>query len=149
MVRVLVFLFAGWQLLLPPGMCICQFIRAAEAIPRSSEDLDAEPQNAEDQADDTCTEPCCVPEKAKLDLRGCQGQDEHLKPECPSNCPASGKGEHFKLVEHQHLSGVSLIALTPLPFFAGPQHGKAILTLPASLLPYLPPIYLSLCTLLI
>lgn len=150
--RALVFLLAGWPLLMPPGMCICQFVRAAEPVARSSESESAEAaesQAAEDQDDDCCPDPCCVREKASRGPCRDEGKGAPTKPECPSNCPASGNAHYFQLVEHQHLTGLSVASLSPLPFFVVPQDSEPLSDLHAPSPPSVLPLYLSLCTLLI
>jgi hypothetical protein len=37
--RAIVFFLAGWPLFMPPGVCVCQFVRAGEASPRTLERL--------------------------------------------------------------------------------------------------------------
>src|SRR5207302_1194960 len=108
-------------LLMPPGMCICRFVRAAEATPRPWGSESAECQRAEDQDEVCCPDPCCFQESTNRRVCGSEGQSGTPKPECPSNCPASGKAGHFNLLEHQHLSVGFLVALMPLPFFMAPQ----------------------------
>src|SRR5690242_17644089 len=112
--RALVFFLAVWPLFMPPGMCICQFIRASEPVARSSESEDpetAESQAAEGQDEDCCPDPCC--ERVRANRSPCrdQGKSAPTKPECPANCPASGNIHHFQLVEHQYLTGITVAFL--------------------------------------
>jgi hypothetical protein len=150
--RVLVFLLAGWPLLMPPGMCICQFVRAGEPIPRSSgwEGAEAaESQAVEGQDEDCCPDPCCVRDKANRGPCRDEGKGAPAKPACPASCPAGGNARHFQLVEHQHLPGLSAASLSPLPFSVVPQGGEALPDLHTPSPPPVLPLYLSLCTLLI
>jgi hypothetical protein len=150
--RILILFLAGWPLFMPPGMCICQFVRAAEPVARSSESEGAEAadsQAAEDQDDDCCPDPCCVRVKANRGPCREEGKGAPTKPKCPANCPASGNTHHFQLVEHQHLTAVSVVFLSPLPFFLASQEGEALSALHAPSPLSVLPLYLSLCTLLI
>lgn len=148
--RLLVLLLAGWPLLMPPGLCICQLIRAEKVIPDSVESMSTACLSAEDQDEDCCSDSCCVREKANC--APCVGEDQGVpsKPECPANCPASGKAGHFELVEHQHLGELSVATPAPLLFFVAPQTIDYLTAIHyGPLPPAVLPIYLSLCTLLI
>jgi hypothetical protein len=144
MFRALVLLLAGWPLLMPPGMCVCQFARAGYVAPRCS-DCGC----ADKQEDDSCTDRCCECDPANSDPLGDQdvpNDDEQY----PPGCPANKKADHSKLLEqHRPLLAVTELPPTPLPLYldlASCQRFDA-----PSFAPQPPgqPIYLTLCSLLI
>lgn len=149
LLRTLVLFLTGWPLLMPPGVCVCQFVKAGEVASCPTVTKAAECQSAEDDGDACCPDPCYVREKANSGPCADKGKGAPSKPECPTGCPASRKSEHLRLAEHQHLTGVSLATLTPLPFFVAPRISESHTTLSLTSPPPVPPIYLSLCTLLI
>ena len=143
MLRALVFLLAGWPLLLPQGMCICRFIRAGDVSPRSTE---AQVKNGQE---DSCSDPCCDECKANCGPFCGTGQGGPTDNQCPPVCPANKKADHSRLLEHQHPLGATVLAATPLPFFLALSAGQQLHGLHVPAQASHPPIYLSLCTLLI
>jgi hypothetical protein len=124
-------------------MCICQFIRAGEVSPRSTE------AQATDDQEDACSDPCCDDCKANCGPTCSTGQGGPTGNQCPPVCPANKKADHSRLLEHQHPLGATVLAATPLPFFLDLSavqqlHGLHVLARVSHR-----PIYLSLCTLLI
>ena len=141
MIRALVFVLAGWPLLMPPGMCICQFVRAGDVPPWTSEYPCAEDQQA------SCPDFCCAQGKTNCGPSG--NQRMPTDEQCPPGCPANKKADHSRLLEQYHPLAASALAATPLPFFVDFSSGQRLhaawLTSQASDRP----IYLALCTLLI
>jgi hypothetical protein len=141
--RVLILILAGWPLLLPQGMCICQFIRARDVSPRSTE---AQVKNDQEES---CSDPCCDECKANCGPFCGTGQGGPTDNQCPPVCPANKKADHSRLLEHQHPLGATVLAATPLPFFLALSAGQQLHGLHVPAQASHPPIYLSLCTLLI
>jgi hypothetical protein len=120
-------------------MCICQFIRAGDVSPRSTE-----PQATDDQED-----PCCDECKSTCGPFCGTGQGGPTETPCPPVCPANKKADHSSLLEHQHPLAATVLAATALPFILDLSAGQQLHGLHVPAQASHPPIYLSFCTLLI
>jgi hypothetical protein len=139
MFRALVFLLAGWSLLMPPGMCICQGVRAGDVSAQSLECCTDDKEESCKDCDCNQETPNCGPGN-----QGAPTDEQH-----PPGCPANKKSDHSRLLEKYQPLTATLIAATPLPFFLDLSSGERPL---GSLVPSQAsdrPIYLALCTLLI
>lgn len=146
--RVLVFLLAGWPLLLPPGICICQLVRAGRVVVCSLERTSAHDQK------NSCPNECCDRRKADS-IPGRAGEnvlaDEQDPPcnECPPSCAVCRALVDLTLVESQLLASACIVALTPMPFCNDPSFGPRLHVPPLTSEASDRPIYLALCALLI
>jgi hypothetical protein len=102
--RAIVFLVAGWPLLMPQGMCICQFVQAGEGIARS--------ENCQCSEDE---EGCCPYGGDEEYAWGNKGVPSDQQ--CPPGCPANKKEDHSKLAGRHVPITASVLAASPLPFF--------------------------------
>lgn len=140
--RALVFLLAGWPLLMPPGMCVCQFVRAGDVAPRSSE------CSCGDEDEDFCPGPGCDRDSANCGPCGDEGAP--AKESYPPGCPANKKTDHSKLLEqHRQLLAVTEVAPTPLPAYLDLASGQRLDALSPAPQPPGQPLYLTLCSLLV
>ena len=136
--RALATFLVGWTLIMPPGMCICQFVRG--------ETVRIPDRTCPDDDKDICQD-CCGNE-AQLNgvLDGNQRMprgDQH-----PPGCPANKKVDNSRLVGRHHLQGLTNVAAAPPLFF----FAVSVTRLHADLLPVRvaeQPIYLAICSLLI
>ena len=141
MFRALVFLLAGWPLLMPPGMCICQAVKGADITPRFSE------RSCADDHDGSCSDSDC--DGVQTNRLPCRNPGVPTDDQHPPGCPANKRVDNSKLLQRYQSLGAAATAATPLPFFLDLSSGHRI---DAPVLPSQPPdrpIYLALCTLLI
>jgi hypothetical protein len=78
MIQALIFLLAGWPLLLPSGMCICQLAHAVEASASACDDDDCPDHPGDHQEHNAPTDqqhPVGCPASKKADFRGAQRQN--------------------------------------------------------------------------
>ncbi len=142
MFRALVFLLAGWPLLMPRGMCVCQFVRAGDVSPRSSG------CSCADDKGDFCPDAGCEWDNANR-VPYCNQGGPSDEP-CPPGCPANKKADHSRLVEyHRPLLAVTELAPMPLPLFLDFSSDQRLNAHPLRPQPPDQPIYLALCALLI
>src|SRR5439155_8500107 len=132
----------GWPLLMPPGMCICQIVRAGECPPPCSQRPCADDQD-DSFADLRCdreTANCCGP---------CGNRGEPANEECPPGCPANEKTDHSRPLERHEPAGAVGVAATPLPLFLDLSSRQCLHAPAFSSQPSDRPIYLALCPLLL
>jgi hypothetical protein len=138
-----IFLFlASWPLLMPPGMCLCQFVGGADIAGRS-----LNYRCAKDR-DDPCPNACCKRQVANCGPCGKQRMptDEQHAP----GCPANKKSDHSKLLERYRplltateLASAPLSSCLDLSRVQRLSGSSLVFKLPAQL------IYLALCSLVI
>jgi hypothetical protein len=132
--KVLVFLLAGWPLVLPSGMCICQFAQGGHAGQLFSGFADLDDDEA------ICTPDAC---DCGDGHPGIPGEDNHAP-----GCPANQHADHSKLPPGNPLLNTIAPAATPLAVSVSCPSMQRLHN-PPSLLLFERPLYLSLCILLI
>ena len=139
--RALVFLLAGWPLLVPPGLCICQFIRGTEIAPRLSD------RSCAGGHDDCCPDADC--DGATTHGVPCGNDRTPTDEQHPPGCPANKKVDHSRLLERpQPLASASLLT-RPLSYFLDLSSGQRLDAVRFPAHASHQPIYLAFCTLLI
>ena len=138
MLRNLIFVLVAYPLLMPPGMCVCGAVCREGGESRFCNCQCADPGVASRF------------ERAKTNCCSCNGR--HGVPtggQCPPSCPGNEKTDHSKLVEHSPTVPAAAAAIYLLSFCIDTSLGHRIHTAACLLQPSAPPIYITLCTLVI
>jgi len=156
MIRTLVFLLVALPMLVPPGMCICQFDLTGRCSPAAVRVASA-PEQASSGHERTPRSSCCCRHRKggaaeHLDRAG--GLASEGGPGIPAGrehapgCPAARSLDYFKV--ERNINSVAppadLAGFFALP--AIPARQALLISSPAQARPALP-VYLTLCTLLI
>jgi hypothetical protein len=146
MLRALIRILVAWPLLMPQGVCVCQFLRG-ECVPSSCQQC----VTAGDQSTDTDCH-CHHPDNQTKDCSAGQGHPRPADLPHPPGCPARQTAvDYSKLVPPQGSRPVSTLdALAGISCFQAVPLSRAAVNQAAAIpgSSYLP-IYIDHCALLI
>ncbi len=138
MFRNLILVLVAYPLLMPPGMCSCGAVQREGGESRF--------------CDGQCADSGLTSRFERAKSNGCSCNGRHGVPtgdQCPPNCPGNEKTDHSKLVEQDPPVMVWAAAIYLLSFYVDTSSGQRIHTAASLLQPSAPPIYITLCTLVI